>query len=329
MERYTPPMRTIVVRQFGEPEELRLADIPDPQPAPGQVVVRLHAAGVNPYEAYIRSGKYARLPELPYTPGSDGAGIVESAGAGVTTVAPGARVYAAATIARAGTYAERIACDSSMVHPLPESLSFSQGAAIGVPAATAYRALVIRANARAGETVLVHGASGGVGIAAAQLARGYGLRVIGTAGSAEGLDAARRAGAGQVLNHREEGYLSKIPELTGGKGVNIILEMLANVNLDRDLGVLAPKGRVIVIGNRGRVEIDARQTMAKESAILGMQLWAATPEETRQTHAAIGAALASGVLKPVVGRELPLEAAPEAHRAVLENSATGKIVLTM
>jgi NADPH:quinone reductase len=329
MERYTPPMRAIVVRQFGEPEELRLADIPDPQPSPGQVVVRLHAAGVNPYEAYIRSGKYARLPELPYTPGSDGAGIVESVGAGVTTVAPGARVYVAATIGRAGTYAERIACDSSMVHPLPESLSFSQGAAIGVPAATAYRALVIRANARAGETVLVHGASGGVGIAAVQFARGYGLRVIGTAGSAEGLDAARRAGAGQVLNHREEGYLSKIPELTGGKGVDIILEMLANMNLDRDLGVLAPKGRVIVIGNRGRVEIDARQTLAKESAILGMQLWAATPEETRQTHAAIGAALASGVLKPVVGRELPLEAAPEAHRAVLENSATGKIVLTM
>ncbi len=108
-----------------------------------------------------------------------------------------------------------------------------------------------------------------------------------------------------------------------------MLEMLANVNLDKDLGVLAAKGRVIVIGNRGRVEIDARQTMPKESAILGMQIWAATPEEVRQTHAAIGAALGSGVLKPVIGRELPLDAAPDAHRAVLEDPATGKVVLTM
>ena len=322
-------MRAIVVKQFGGPEELRVADVADPTPAPGQVVVRLHAAGVNPYEAYIRSGKYARLPELPYTPGSDGAGLIESIGDGVTGVAPGARVYVAASIARAGTYAERIACDAPMVHPLPDAVSFSQGAAIGVPAATAYRALVIRAQARAGETVLVHGASGGVGIAATQFARGMGLRVIGTAGTAEGLEAARRAGADTVLNHREDGYLSKIPEITAGRGVDIVLEMLANVNLDKDLGVLAAKGRVIVIGNRGRVEIDARQTMPKESAILGMQIWAATPEEVRQTHAAIGAALASGVLKPVIGRELPLEAAPDAHRAVLEDPATGKVVLTM
>jgi len=322
-------MRAIVVKQFGGPEELRLADVPDPHPAPGQVVVRLHAAGVNPYEAYIRSGKYARLPELPYTPGSDGAGLVEALGEGVTSVAPGTRVYVATSIVRFGTYAERIACDASMVHPLPDAVSFSQGAALGVPAATAYRALLIRGNARAGETVLVHGASGGVGTAAVQFARSLGLRVIGTAGSAEGLETAKRAGADRVLNHREEGYLARIPEITGGTGVDLILEMLANVNLDKDLGVLASKGRVIVIGNRGRVDIDPRQTMAKESAILGMQLWAASPEEMRQTHAAIGAALLTGVLKPAVGRELPLEAAPEVHRAVLEENATGKIVLTM
>jgi NADPH:quinone reductase len=322
-------MKAIVVTQFGGPEELQMADVPDPEPTAAQVVVRLHAAGVNPYETYIRSGKYARLPQLPYTPGSDGAGIVESVGEGVTGPAPGTRVYVATSVARAGTYAERIACDASLVHPLPDSVSFSQGAAIGVPAATAYRALVIRAQARAGETVLVHGASGGVGLVATQLARGLGLRVIGTAGTPEGLDAVRRAGAEVLLNHREDGYLAKIPELTGGKGVDIILEMLANVNLDNDLGILAAKGRVVVVGNRGRVEIDARQTMAKETAILGMQLWAASLEEMRQTHAAIGAALTTGVLKPGIARELPLASAPEAHRAVMEDPATGKIVLTM
>ena len=322
-------MRAIVVKQFGGPEELQLADVSDPVAAPGQVVVRLHAAGVNPYETYIRSGKYARLPELPYTPGSDGAGVVDAAGEGVTTIEPAARVYVAASVVRFGTYAERIACDASMVHPLPDAISFSQGAALGVPAATAYRALAIRGQARAAETVLVHGASGGVGIAATQLAKGLGLRVIGTAGTAQGLDAVRRAGADVTLNHREDGYLSKVSEITDGKGVDLILEMLANVNLDKDLGVLAAKGRVIVIGNRGRVEIDARQTMAKETAILGMQLWAASADDARQTHAAIGAALVSGVLKPMVGRELPLASAAEAHRAVMEDAATGKIVLTM
>jgi NADPH2:quinone reductase len=322
-------MRAIRVEQFGGPDVLRVADVPDPKPAPGQVVVRLHAAGVNPYEAYIRVGKYARLPELPYTPGSDGAGVVEALGDGVTTVAPGARVYVAASGPRFGTYAERIACDASWVHPLPDAVSFAQGAAIGVPAATAYRSLVIRGAARAGETVLVHGASGGVGLAAVQLARGLGLRVIGTAGSEAGVDAVRKSGADHVLSHREEGHISRVSTLTGGKGVDLVLEMLANVNLDADLGLLAPKGRVVVIGNRGRVEIDPRQAMTKEAAILGTTLWATTPDEYRQTHAALGAALATGVLNPTVGRELPLEAAPEAHRAILEDSAAGKIVLTM
>ena len=322
-------MHAIVVKQFGGAEVLEFGEVADPKPASGQVVVRLHAAGVNPYETYIRSGKYARLPELPYIPGSDGAGLVESIGEGVTGIALGDRVYVATSVARWGTYAERIACDAAAVHPLPDAISFSQGAALGVPAATAYRALVIRAQARASETVLIHGASGGVGIAATQFARAMGLRVIGTAGTPEGLDAVKRAGAHTVLNHREDGYLAKIPELTGGRGVDVILEMLANMNLDKDLGVLAPRGRVIVVGNRGRIEIDARQTMAKESAILGMQLWAASPDEARQTHAAIGAALETGLLKPTVGRELPLASAPEAQRAVMEDAATGKIVLTM
>src|SRR5690606_38876048 len=169
------------------------------------------------------------------------------------------RVYVAAFLQRNGTYAERIACPAHMVHRLPERVSFAQGAALGVPAATAYRALVIRAAVKAGETVLVHGASGAVGVAAAQLARGFGLRVFGTAGSEAGERVAREAGAVEVFNHREDGYTAKILEATGGRGVDVILEMLANVNLDRDLTLLAPKGRVVVIGNRGRIEIDPRQ----------------------------------------------------------------------
>ena len=321
-------MRAIRVSQFGGPEVLTLADVPDPVAGPGEVVVTLHAAGVNPVEAYIRTGQYARLPELPYTPGGDGAGVIESVGDGVTAWKPGDRVYVAAFLAKAGTYAEKIACSAGHVHALPDSVSFAQGASLGVPAATAYRALVIRAAVKAGETLLVHGASGAVGIAAVQLARGMGLRVLGTAGSADGANAVREAGADEVFDHHDTDYAARITAATGGRGVDVILEMLANVNLDRDLAMLAPKGRVVVIGNRGRIEIDPRQTMGKESAILGTTLWSTTPEEYRQIHAALVAALRSGVLRPIVGRQLPLAEAAEAHRAILADKAVGKLVLT-
>jgi len=322
-------MRAIRVSKFGGPEVLEMVEAPDPVAAPGQVVVRLHAAGVNPVEAYIRTGQYAHLPDLPYIPGSDGAGLVESLGEGVEGIRAGDRVYVAAFLAKSGTYAERVACDARFVHRLPDGVSFVQGAALGVPAATAYRALVLRAAVRAGDTLLVHGASGAVGVAAVQLARGMGVRVLGTAGSAAGEAAAREAGAHEVYDHTDDGYAARITAATGGAGVDVILEMLANVNLDRDLGLLAPKGRVVVIGSRGRVEIDPRQTMGKETAVLGTTLGSSTPAEYTQIHAALVAALESGVLRPIVGRELPLAEAAQAHRAILADKAAGKLVLTM
>ena len=156
-----------------------------------------------------------------------------------------------------------------------------------------------------------------------------GLRVFGTAGSDAGARAAHEAGAHEVFDHSQDGYASRIAEAAGRAGINVILEMLANVNLDRDLTLLAPKGRVVVIGNRGRIEIDPRLTMGKETAILGTTLWSTTPEEYTQIHAALVAALESGVLRPVVGRELPLDQAADAHRAILADRAVGKIVLTM
>jgi NADPH2:quinone reductase len=326
---YTLPMRAIRVSAFGNPDVLTLEETPVPEPAPGEVRVRLHAAGVNPYESYIRTGNYARLPQLPYTPGSDGAGIVDAVGPDVSGHAVGDRVYVAAFGGGTGTYAEQIVCAAAHVHPLPDDVGFGQGAALGVPAATAYRALTIRARARAGETVLVHGASGAVGVASAQLARAAGLRVFGTAGSDEGLALATRAGCERVFNHRSNGYEKSILEATGGHGVDLILEMLANENLLRDLGLLKQNGRVVVIGSRGRIEIDPRLTMGKESAVLGTTLWSTTSAEYVETHAALAAALDSGVLRPAVGRELPLGEAAEAHRAVIEDRAAGKIVLVM
>jgi len=318
-------MKAIRVDAFGPPEVMRLQEIPDPAPGPGQVLVRIRAAGVNPVETYIRSGAYARRPALPYTPGHDAAGIVEAVGDGVMGVATGDRVYTSETVT--GAYAELALCSVARVHPLPASVSYAQGAAVGVPYATAWRALFQRIRAVPGETVLVHGASGGVGVAAVQIARAAGLRVFGTAGTAEGIALALRERAHAVFDHRSAGYMEEAVSATGGRGFDVILEMLANVNLSRDLKALAMGGRVVVIGNRGTVEIDPRDAMARDASIVGMSLFNIPDTDRAVVHAALVAGLENGSLRPVIGRELPLSAAPESHVAVMAPGARGKIVL--
>jgi NADPH2:quinone reductase len=317
-------MKAIVVREFGGPEVMKIEDAPPPSAGPGQIVIRVRAVGVNPVDTYIRSGLYARKPNLPYTPHADIAGTVEAIGSGVTKVKPGDRVYAYMVD---GGGAELARAEEWQVQRLPDRATFQQGAAMGVPYGTAWRALFLKTRARPGEAVLVHGASGGVGTAAVQLARAHGLRVIGTAGTDEGLRLVREQGAHEVLNHREPGYLTKIPSLTNGRGADVILEMMANVNLDRDLDILAPHGRIMVIGNRGRVEIDPRKMMGKDGAILGMTLFNTTREEFVEIHAGLVAGLENGTLNPVIRKEMPLEQAPQAHGAVMEPGAFGKIVL--
>ena len=318
-------MKAIVVREFGPPGVMVLEDVEPPEPGPGQVVVRTHAVGVNPVETYIRSGIYAAKPELPYTPGNDAAGVVESAGESVSTVSVGDRVYTAGTLS--GAYAELILCQSTTVYPLPDDLTFKQGAAINIPFATAYRALHHRGGAQPGETLLVHGASGGVGSAAVQLGLSHGMSVIGTAGTKRGEWLLKELGAHHVLNHHTDRYLQELMDLTGGKGVDVILEMLSNVYLANDLGVLATGGRIVVIGCRGTVEINPRDAMARDADIRGMILMNATPQKMGSIHAALGAGLRNRTLQPVVGEQLPLGSAPKAHEAVLEPGAYGKIVL--
>jgi NADPH2:quinone reductase len=322
-------MKAICVRRTGGPEVLALEDLPDPIAGDGQVVVRLHAAGVNPVDVYIRSASQGRQPALPYVPGIDGAGVVESAGPGVAGLSAGDRVYVAgaAPVPLNGTYAERVLCTAAQVHALPRHLTFPQGAAVNVPYATAYRSIVDRARAQPGETILVHGGSGGVGIASIQIARAMGMTVFATAGTDRGRALVVEQGAHRAFDHRAADYLASIAAASGGRGVDVIIEMIANVNLDKDLGLLARNGRVVVVGNRGRVDIDARQTMGRDAAILGMTLMNATPQDLVRIHAALGAGLANGTLTPVVGREFPLADAPAAHAAVMEAGAYGKIVL--
>ena len=340
-------MKAIRISEFGDPDVMKLEEVEDPGPSEGEAVVRVHAVGVNPVETYIRSGAYAMLPELPYTPGADGAGVIESVGEGVRRFSVGDRVYLAGSAS--GSYAEMSLCTEDQIHPLPVPFSFGQGAALGIPYATAYRALFQRAQARAGESVLIHGATGGVGLASVQLARAHGMTVIGTGGTPEGRDLVTREGAHHVIDHHADGYLGEILELTEGRGIDLVLEMLANVNLGKDLArggrvvvigsrgtvkinprdtmgreasiigmhlLLARGGRVVVIGSRGTVEINPRDTMGREASIIGMHLLKASPEELARAHAGIGAGLENETLRPVVGKELPLEQAPRAHEEV-------------
>ena len=318
-------MKMIRVNQFGPPEVQQLEEVPSPKPGAGQVLVAIKAVGVNPVETYIRTGQYAIKPALPYTPGSDAAGIVEAVGDGVQSVHVGDRVYTGGSIT--GTYAEKALCAESQVHPLPDRVSFPAGAAINVPYATAYRAIFHRARTRPGETMLIHGASGGVGLAALQWARSAGITIIATAGTDRGRQLVRDQGATHVLDHRESDHFARVMDLTEGRGADVILEMLANVNLARDLDVLARFGRVVVIGNRGTIEINPRATMARDASILGMTLMNATPAELVEIHAAIAAGLRAGALDPIVGREMPLAEAARAHHEVIEATAYGKIVL--
>lgn len=318
-------MKAIRVRNFGDPEVMQIETLEDPKPGHGQVLIEIKAIGVNPVESYMRSGAYARKPELPYTPGSDGAGIVRETGPGINTFKPGDRVYTSGSIT--GTYAELSVCPEAHVHRLPDHSTFQEGAALGIPYATAYRALFQKANAKAGETILIHGGSGGVGLAAIQLARNQGLRIIATGSTETGRSLMECHGADLTLDHSDASHFERIIQETEGKGVNLVLEMLANVNLANDLKVLANQGRIVVIGSRGNVEIDPRQLMMRETSLMGMVLFNVSEEDLKCIHAGLAAGLKNESLKPVIGKEFSLKEAPKAHKTIMEAGAYGKIVL--
>jgi len=318
-------MKAIVVHEFGAPEVMKLEEISVPKPGPGQVVVRIRAAGVNPFDTYMRAGTYAIKPPLPYVPGGEGAGVVDSVGEGVKRVKPGDRVYVAHPLT--GTYAEYTLALESQALRLPERISFQQGAGIYVACGTAYHALYHHAKAHASQTLLVHGASGGVGIAAVQIARAMGMTVIGTAGTDKGLELVRREGAHHAFNHRHTGYHEEIMIATNGRGVDVILEMAAQINLGNDLKLLARHGRVIVIGSRAEVTIMPRDLMARSASVRGFTLWNISDADAADVYAGLGAGLESGAVRPVVGKELPLGDAPRAHKEIMEPGAFGKIVL--
>lgn len=322
-------MQAIQVSAFGDESVLQLKDLPTPKPGLNQALVALKAIGVNPVDTYIRAGKYPSLPPLPYTPGTDAAGIVEAAGAGSPFHA-GDRVYLTGSLT--GAYASHalvstaVTAVGSHIHPLPDHVSFEAGAALYVPYYTAYKALFLRTVIKPGDTVLIHGATGAVGLAALQWLKNSNTTVLATGGSQEGLDLLKKEGAHHIFNHKNPNYIEEIKSKVIG-GIDVILEMLANVNLANDLKLLGKHGRVIVIGNRGDATANLRDIMAKDADIRPMSLPASPPEHFQQIHKAVAAALAAKSINPIISKTYKLADAGQAHKDIMNSSANGKLIL--
>lgn len=317
-------MKAVQVHTFGDPEKLQICELDIPEPGSEEVLVQVEAIGVNPVDAYIRAGNYPVLPQLPFVPGKDVGGRVVKVGTAVKKWKEGDRVYSAGTLT--GGYAEWSVCHQSQIFSLPHNVDFKMGAAVGIPGAAAWRGLFKRGRALKGERLLVHGASGSVGMIAIQLAVAAGLEVYGTAGTEEGLVKIRRTGARKAYNHSAPNYLDEI-KFPDDAGYDIILEMLANVNLVNDLALLGRGGRVVIIGSRGEITIDPRATMAKETEILGMSLFNSTEEEMKEAQMGLYQQMNASRLTPEIALQLPLEKAPEAHHRILESGNCGKILL--
>lgn len=325
-------MKAIQIKEFGGPEVLKLVEIAEPTPGSQEVRVTVHAAGVNPNEAYARTGTYgAYIPELPYTPGFDGAGVIDVVGEGVTHVKPGDRVYIGGFMAKrnTGTYAEKVVVDAASVHPLTEELTFEQGASLGIPGLAAYQAIVLRAQVKAGDTVLIHGGSGAVGLVAIQIAKALGATVIATASTQEGRKLIRALGGDVALPHVVSGQYDELMAATNDQGPDVIIEMLANQNLETDMEIARNGARIVILGSRGTIQIDPRHTMTKGLTILGMSAINLDAAQTAEAYGELTKLVDEGEILPLVGDVMALEKAAEAHEQILTKKGNGKLVLKL
>lgn len=302
-----------------------VADLPTLAPIRGQVLVKVEACGVNPVDTYIRSGAYKRLPPLPYTPGKDGAGTVSVLGDGVTTCQVGDRVWFYGSVT--GSSAEYCLVTADKLFQLPDTISYEQGACVGTAYLTGYRALYHKGQAKQGETVFVHGASGGVGSAIVQMAVASNMQVYGTAGSEEGLSLLKDMGVKGAYNHKDPSYLDALKQDLP-TGPDIIIEMLANKNLNVDLDLISLGGRIVVVGNRGTIEITPRHIMMKECTVTGVMLFNQTLLESNEATSHVNKGLSDGWLAPKVWKTVPLQEISEAHTEIIDNrGAKGQIAV--
>lgn len=318
-------MKAMQVMNYGTANDLSLVDTAIPTINDDQILVKIGAAGVNPVDTYIRSGTNNYTTSFPHTPGLDGAGTIVELGKNIVGLKVNQRVYFSRNLT--GSSAEYAVCATTHTFPLADCLSFEEGAGIGIPYTTAHRALFGRANAQAGDKVLIHGATGAVGLAAVQLALASGMEVIASSGTSEGAELLRQQGVSHVIMHNEEGHLTPYQSLE--TGFDIIIEMLANHNLDQDLKALAVGGCVAVVGNRGTIEINPRDLMARDASVIGVALAHIKPAELVLIAKSLHPLFEKGVLKPVVRRTYTLEELPQAHEDVLKSGALGNLVVSI
>lgn len=324
-------MRAVFYEGAGGPEVLRLRETDAPQPAEGEVVIDVAAAGVNRADVQQRIGVYPPPPGASEIPGLEVSGRVSAVGAGVTAPRVGDEVCA---LLAGGGYAEQVAVPAGQVLPVPRGVDLVTAAALPEVAATVFSNLFMTAGVQAGETVLIHGGSGGIGTMAVQLVDAFGAVPAVTAGSQEKLDVARELGAEVLINYREEDFVERIKEATGGRGADVILDVVGAKYLQRNVDALATSGRLVVIGLQGgaKAELNLGQLMAKRGAVIGTTLRARPAEEKAAIMHAVAEhvwpLVVSGDVKPQVHRTFALADAAAAHEYFDSGAHTGKILLT-
>ncbi len=323
-------MRAVLCHQWGGPESLAVGETPAPVPGPGEVAVRVAAAGVNFADTLMVAGKYQEKPPFPFSPGLEVAGSVEACGAGVTRVAPGQRVLA---LPDWGGYAEAAVAHESSVFAIPEEMDFVTAAGLPITYGTAHGGLVWRAALQPGETLLVHGAAGGVGLAAVEVGKALGATVIASAGGPDKLAVAEAHGADHLINYRAEDIRDRVKALTGGRGVEVVFDPVGGEVFDASLRSVVWGGRLLVIGfAAGKVpQIPANILLVKNLSVLGLY-WGGhrkrAPDLLPPQFEQLFAWFRAGKLKPHVSHILDLAEAPEALALLSSRKSTGKVVLT-
>jgi NADPH2:quinone reductase len=322
-------VKAVRIHKYGGPEVLVYEDVPDPEPGPQQVLVRVEAATVNPVDVAVREDRFPTPKQPPKILGSDGAGVVERVGGEVTAVSAGDEVlFSGLGVGSEGSYAEYVLIAEAQAVPKPPALSFVDAAALGMVFPTAYYGLVTRGALSEGETVLVQGGAGGVGSASIQIAKARGARVLTTVSGAEAADLVRSLGADEVIDYKTEDVVARVKDLTEGRGVDLVHELVISVNLPTDLALVAKGGRIVCTGQGPSPEVGLPigAALAKDATLLFMSLNNAGRAGVAAIMREIATMAADGTVRAVVGATLPLREARRAHE-LLEGDHVGKIVL--
>jgi len=322
-------MQALVVHQWGEPKDLQLVELPDPVPGPGQITVDVRAIGCNFFDILLIQGKYQTRPPFPFSPGSEIAGEVREVGPGVQGLAPGDRVFA--LLNWGGFASVALAADTTAVR-MPPEMSFDQGAAFGIVYQTSYFGLVYRANLQPGETLLVNGAAGGVGLAAVQIGRALGARVLATAGSDKKLEVAKANGAEQAFDYRNPDWVDRVNEATGGLGADVIYDSVGGDVFDLSTKCIAFCGRLVIVGfTSGRIPaVQTNRVLLKNISLVGLH-WGAyrkhDPGKISEAMEVLLGMYGEGKLRPVISSIHPLSGAAAALDEIVSRRSIGKVIL--